>query len=37
MPDLFALVRPVLHALPPELAHRATLLALRLGLGPRQR
>ena len=36
MPDLFHFARPILHALPPEAAHRATLLALRLGLGPRQ-
>ena len=36
MPDLFPLVRPLLQALPPEWAHRATLLALRGGFGPRQ-
>ncbi|HET8729311.1 MAG TPA: quinone-dependent dihydroorotate dehydrogenase [Alphaproteobacteria bacterium] len=36
MPDLFPLVRPFLHALPPEPAHRLTIAALRAGLGPRQ-
>jgi dihydroorotate dehydrogenase len=30
MPDLYPLVRPLLFALPPELAHGATLAALRL-------
>lgn len=33
--DLFPIVRPLLHALPPELAHRVTLTALRAGLAPR--
>lgn len=32
--DLFPLARPLLHALPPETAHRLTLRALRAGLGP---
>ena len=32
--DLFPLFRPLLHALPPEAAHRLTLLALRAGLAP---
>jgi dihydroorotate dehydrogenase len=31
---LFSLAAPMLKALPPEAAHRATLTALRLGLGP---
>jgi len=31
---LFALAAPVLKALPPETAHRATITALKLGLGP---
>jgi dihydroorotate dehydrogenase len=31
---LFALAAPLLKALPPEAAHRATLATLRLGLGP---
>lgn len=35
MPDLFPLARPVLHALDAETAHRATIAALKLGLGPR--
>lgn len=34
--DLFPLVRPLLHALPPEAAHRLTLLALRAGFAPGQ-
>ena len=33
---LFPLARPLLHALPPEAAHRLTLWGLRHGLGPRQ-
>ncbi|MEE8271352.1 MAG: quinone-dependent dihydroorotate dehydrogenase [Alphaproteobacteria bacterium] len=37
MPDLFPLARPLLHALPPEAAHRLTLLALKAGLAPRAR
>lgn len=32
----FPIVRPLLHALPPEAAHRLTLLGLRAGLAPRQ-
>ena len=32
MPDLYPLVRPLLHALPPETAHRLTLAALAAGL-----
>ncbi len=35
MPDLFALAKPVLHALPPEPAHSLTIASLRAGLGPR--
>ena len=34
MSALFALAAPVLKALPPETAHRATITALKLGLGP---
>ncbi len=34
---LFALARPILSVLPPEAAHRATIAALRLGLGGRVR
>ncbi|MGO4125173.1 quinone-dependent dihydroorotate dehydrogenase [Inquilinus sp. YAF38] len=34
MSRLFALAAPVLKALPPEMAHRATITALKLGLGP---
>lgn len=34
MADLFPLLRPLLHALPPEAAHRLTLWGLRCGLGP---
>jgi len=34
MIDLFPLARPLLHALPPELAHRLTLRAMRVGLAP---
>src|SRR6185312_2073651 len=30
--DRFSLARPLLHALEPETAHRATILAARLGL-----
>ena len=37
MIDLYPLARPLLHALDPELAHRLTIDALRLGLGPTQR
>ena len=37
MIDLFPLMRPLLHALPPEAAHACALLALRLGLGPSSR
>ncbi len=33
MPDFYALVRPILRALPPESAHRLTLMALATGLG----
>ena len=35
MPDFYALVRPLLRALPPESAHRLTLAALAKGLGLR--
>jgi dihydroorotate dehydrogenase len=35
VPDFYALVRPLLRALPPESAHRLTLLALAAGLGGR--
>lgn len=35
MTDLFPLVRPLLHALPPERAHGLTLAALKAGLGPK--
>ena len=35
MADLFSLSRPLLHALDPETAHRASIAGLRLGLGPR--
>lgn len=34
MSVLFSLAGPVLKALPPETAHRATITALKLGLGP---
>ena len=34
MIDLFPLARLMLHALPPEAAHRATIAALKAGLGP---
>jgi dihydroorotate dehydrogenase len=37
VPDLFALVRPLLRALSPETAHRLTLAALAAGLGGRAR
>ena len=37
MLDLFALAKPVLHALPPEPAHTLTIASLRAGLGPRDR
>ncbi|HKS88726.1 MAG TPA: quinone-dependent dihydroorotate dehydrogenase, partial [Stellaceae bacterium] len=37
MPDLFALARPLLRALPPETAHRLTLAGLALRLGGRAR
>jgi dihydroorotate dehydrogenase len=37
VPDLFALVRPLLRVLPPEAAHRLTLAALAAGLGGRSR
>lgn len=33
--DIFTLVRPTLRAMDPERAHRLTILALRLGFGPR--
>jgi dihydroorotate dehydrogenase len=33
VPDLYALVRPLLRAMPPEAAHRLTLAALAAGLG----
>ena len=36
MIDLFPLAGPVLRQLPPELAHRLTILALRCGLAPRR-
>ncbi len=32
MPELFSFIRPLLHALPPETAHRLTLAALAAGL-----
>ncbi len=35
LPDLFPILRPLLHALPPEAAHRLTLWGLRAGLAPR--
>ena len=35
--DLFALAKPVLHALPPEPAHTLTIASLRAGFGPRDR
>ncbi len=35
--DLFPILRPLLHALPPEAAHRVTLWGLRAGLAPRRR
>lgn len=35
MTGLFPLVRPLLHALPPERAHGLTLAALKAGLGPK--
>ena len=35
MPDFYALVRPLLRALPPESAHRVTLAALAAGFGGR--
>jgi len=35
--SLFTLARPLLHALPPEAAHRLTLWGLRHGLAPVQR
>lgn len=35
--DLFPLARPVMSLLDPEAAHRLTLRALRMGLGPRAR
>jgi len=34
MPDLFTIIRPLLHALPPELAHQASLKALKCGFLP---
>ncbi|MEQ9812964.1 MAG: quinone-dependent dihydroorotate dehydrogenase [Azospirillaceae bacterium] len=37
MIDLFPLARPLLHALPPELAHGLTLRAMRAGLAPVER
>ena len=37
MPDIHALLLPVLRMLPPEAAHRATIRALALGMGPRDR
>lgn len=36
LPDLFPLVRPILHRLDPETAHDLTLRALALGLAPAQ-
>ena len=35
LPELFPILRPLLHALPPEAAHRLTLWALRLRGAPR--
>ncbi len=37
MPDFYPLFRPILRALPPEAAHRLTLVALAAGLGGRVR
>jgi dihydroorotate dehydrogenase len=37
VPDFYALCRPLLRALPPESAHRLTVLALAAGLGGRSR
>jgi dihydroorotate dehydrogenase len=37
LPDIHALLLPVLRMLPPEAAHRATIRALALGMGPRDR
>ncbi|HET7593889.1 MAG TPA: dihydroorotate dehydrogenase (quinone), partial [Stellaceae bacterium] len=37
MTALFDLTLPLLRSLPPELAHRATIAALRVGLAPRRR
>ncbi len=37
MIDRFALARPLLHALPPETAHRMALWALRAGIAPSER
>ncbi len=34
--DFYRLIGPLLRQLPPESAHRATIAALKLGLGPRQ-
>jgi dihydroorotate dehydrogenase len=37
VPDFYPLVRPLLHALPPETAHRLTLMALAAGLAGARR
>ncbi len=37
MTDLFPIIRPLIHALPPETAHKATLKALSCGLLPAQK
>lgn len=37
LPDIHALLLPVLRMLPPEAAHRATIRALALSMGPRDR
>lgn len=35
MPTLFQITKPFFHALDPELAHKASILALKTGLGPK--
>lgn len=37
MPDIFSLVRPLIHSLPPEIAHELGLCALHYGLLPAQK
>src|SRR5215469_13069616 len=37
MPTVFDLALPLLRRLPPEMAHRATIRALRAGFAPRRR